>query len=91
MHAARPLVTNHDPGLGLEPAQASATHRPSAASSGGNVAHRRLALHPDEPEIAARGAERDIALVEERHLLRARASLQAIAELTSPLPITIAS
>ena len=75
MHAARPLVTDRDPGLGLElggkrgpfirraPRPALVMRRTVA-----------LALHPDEPEIAARGAKSDIALVEERRFWPARAS-----------------
>ena len=67
--AARPLVPDRDPGarvqlarqtrpvLGREPRPALVVRRAQT-----------LALHPDQPEIAARGAIGDIALIEERHL-----------------------
>ena len=51
-----------------------------------------FALHPDEAEIAARGAKGDIALVDQRDLRARRAPARsAIAVPTSPPPITIAS
>jgi len=68
MHATRPLMADRDPSLGLElsgerwpfvrrtPRPALVIRRPIT-----------LALHPNEPKIAARGAERHVALVEERY------------------------
>ena len=68
MHAARPFVVDGDPGLGLELCRERGPFlcgQPCPA-----LIMRRavaLALHPNEPDIATRGAERHVALVEECH------------------------
>ena len=67
MDAARPLVPDRDPGARQ---QLGGERRPLIGRAPGPALVMRgavaLALYPDQPEIAARGAVRDIAFVDER-------------------------
>ena len=67
MHPARPLVADGDAGA-VE--QLGGERRPFVGGKPGPALVMRraeaLRLHPDQPEIAARGAEGDITLVDQR-------------------------
>jgi len=68
MQTARSLVADRDPGLGLElggERKPFVRRVPCPALIMGRAV--TLAPHPNEPEIAARGAEGYVTLVEERH------------------------
>ena len=91
MKAAGPLEGDVDAGLllqrGRKPAQAL-DDRSVQAGIGRHA--ESLALHPDQREVAARGAEGAVALVEHGHALPA-AQPQAIAAPTRPPPTTATS